>query len=32
VKALEQAIVKHLGLPPAAAASKPEAAAKTPKK
>lgn len=32
VKALEQAVVKHLGLPPAAAASKPEAAAKTPKK
>lgn len=32
VKALEQAMVKHLGLPPAAAASKPEAAAKTPKK
>lgn len=32
VKALEQAIVKHLGLPPAAAASKPEATAKTPKK
>lgn len=32
VKALEQAIVKHLGLPPATAASKPEAAAKTPKK
>jgi hypothetical protein len=32
VKALEQAIVKHLGLPPVAAASKPEAAAKTPKK
>ncbi len=32
VKALEQAMVKHLGLPPAAAASKPEAATKTPKK
>lgn len=33
VKALEQAMVKHLGLPPAAAAaSKPEAAAKTLKK
>ena len=32
VKALEQAMVKHLGLPPAAAASKPVAAAKTPKK
>ena len=32
VKALEQAMVKHLGLPPASAASKPEAAAKTPKK
>lgn len=32
VKALEQAMVKHLGLPPAATASKPEAAAKTPKK
>lgn len=31
VKALEQALTKHLGLP-AVAASKPEAAAKTPKK
>lgn len=31
VKALEQAMTKHLGLP-AAAASKPEASAKTPKK
>ncbi|MDD2879426.1 MAG: hypothetical protein PHQ58_03235 [Rhodoferax sp.] len=32
VKALEQAMVKHLGLPPASAASKPEAAAKAAKK
>lgn len=32
VKALEQAMVKHLGLPPAPAASKPEAAAKAVKK
>jgi hypothetical protein len=32
VKALEQAMVKHLGLPSAAMASKPEAGAKAAKK
>lgn len=32
VKALEQAVIKHLGLPPVSAAKSPESVVKVPKK